>query len=118
IALERGDCRTAAETYAAAAQKGDLAVARRSSEVSLACEHLPAAWDSVKRWRALAPTDRDAATIYTLVALELDDSKLAELSQLFLQEADASSTFAAMNGAIDADDASPSTVSLLAELAL
>ena len=52
IALERGDCRSAAETYAAAAQKGDVAVARRSSEVSLACEHLPAAWDSVKRWRA------------------------------------------------------------------
>ena len=140
IALERGDCRAAAETYAAAAQKGDVAVARRSSEVSLACEHLPAAWDSVKRWRALAPTDSDAATIYAAVALKLyrvsdaksalmtvfkntkadegGDSKLAELSQLFLQEADAASTFAAMNGAIDADTASPGTLSLLAELAL
>ena len=140
IALERGDCRSAAETYAAAAQKGDVAVARRASEVSLACEHLPAAWDSVKRWRALVPTDSDAATIYATVALKLYrvsdaksalatvfknnkdaeglDSKLAELSQLFLQEADASSTFAAMNGAIDTDDASPGTLSLLAELAL
>jgi hypothetical protein len=140
IALERGDCRAAAETYAAAAAKGDVAVARRASEVSLACEHLPAAWDSVKRWRALAPTDSDANTIYAAVALKLyrvadakaalttvfrnnkdvvaSDSKLAELSQLFLQEADASATFAAMSGAIDTDDASPGTLSLLAELAL
>ena len=53
IALERGDCRTAAETYATAAQRGDVAVARRASEVALACEHLPAAWDAAKRWRAL-----------------------------------------------------------------
>jgi Tfp pilus assembly protein PilF len=140
IALERGDCRAAAETYAAAAQKGDVAVARRSSEVSLACEHLPAAWDSVKRWRALAPTDSDANTIYATVALKLyripeaksalaalfknnpavanSDSKMAELSQLFLQEADASATFAAMTGAVDTDEASPGVLALLAELAL
>jgi predicted Zn-dependent protease len=71
IALERGDCRTAAETYAAAAQRGDVAVARRASEVALACEHLPAAWDAAKRWRALAPDDRDAAAVYATVALKL-----------------------------------------------
>ncbi len=71
IALERGDCRSAAETYAAAAQRADVAVARRASEVSLACEHLPAAWDSVKRWRTLVPADRDAAAVYATVALKL-----------------------------------------------
>jgi len=71
IALERGDCRTAAETYAAAAQRGDVAVARRASEVALACEHLPAAWDAAKRWRALEPDDRDAAAVYATVALKL-----------------------------------------------
>ncbi len=71
IALERGDCRAASETYAAAAQRGDLAVARRASEVSLACEHLPAAWESAKRWRSLAPNDRDAAAVYATVALKL-----------------------------------------------
>lgn len=71
IALERGDCRTAAETYASAAQHGELAVARRASEVALACEHLPAAWESAKRWRALAPNDRDAAAVYATVALKL-----------------------------------------------
>ena len=138
IALERGDCRTAAETYAAAARKGDLAVARRSSEVSLACKHLPAAWDSVKRWRALAPTDSDAATIYATVALKLyrlpeaklalttvfdnfnqdGERKLAELSQLFLQEADASATFAAVDGALEKETASPGALALVAELAL
>ncbi|MEJ1966039.1 MAG: tetratricopeptide repeat protein [Gammaproteobacteria bacterium] len=138
IALERGDCRAAAETYAAAAQRGDVAVARRSSEVSLACEHLPAAWDSVKRWRALAPTDRDAATIYATVALKLyripearsalatllkeksaeSDARLAELAQLFLQESDASATFSAVNGALDTSTASPAALSLVAELAL
>jgi predicted Zn-dependent protease len=138
IALERGDCRNAAETYAAAAQKGDLAVARRASEVSLACEHLPAAWDSVKRWRALAPKDSDAATIYATVALKLyrvpeakaalttvfdnfrqdGEQKLAELSQLFLQEADASATFLAVNGALERETASPGALTLVAELAL
>jgi tetratricopeptide (TPR) repeat protein len=71
IALERGDCRSAAETYAAAAQRSDVAVARRASEVGLACEHLPAAWDSVKRWRTLVPSDRDAAAVYATVALKL-----------------------------------------------
>jgi predicted Zn-dependent protease len=71
IALERGDCRTAAETYASAAQRGDVAVARRASEVALACEHLPAAWDSAKRWRALEPNDRDAAAVFATVALKL-----------------------------------------------
>jgi len=138
IALERGDCKAAAETYAAAAQKGDIAVARRSSEVALACEHLPAAWESVKRWRTLAPKDSDAATIYATVALKLyrlpeaqaalttvfdnftqdGEQKLAELSQLFLQEADASATFIAVNGALEKETASPGALALVAELAL
>lgn len=177
IALERGDCRAASETYAAAAQKGDASIARRSSEVSLACEHLPAAWDSVKRWRSLAPSDRDAAAIYATVALKLyrvpeartalaaflkmpleddprdagkdpdkdsansgaqggssgggggqrprnpkaptgPDAQLAELAGLLLQEADASSTFAALSGAVDTDTASPTALALMAELAL
>ncbi len=71
IALGRGDCRMAAETYAAAARHGTLAVARRASEVALACEHLPAAWEATKRWRALAPKDPNAAAVYATVALKL-----------------------------------------------
>ncbi len=183
IALERGDCRAASETYAAAAQRGDVAVARRSSEVALACEHLPAAWDSVKRWRSLAPSDQDAAAIYATVALKLyrvpearsalatvlkakpgsadtrgrqkdkdkekardqdptagkdaadvlseltpggkerakaddPDAQLAQLTALFLQEAEASAIFAALSGALDTGSASPTALSMLAELAL
>ncbi|HEV2285603.1 MAG TPA: tetratricopeptide repeat protein, partial [Steroidobacteraceae bacterium] len=46
-------------------------LARRATEVALACEHLPAAWSAVTRWRTLAPQDRDAAALYALVALKL-----------------------------------------------
>lgn len=208
IALERGDCRTASETYAAAARRGDVSTARRATEVSLGCEHLPAAWESVKRWRSLASSDRDANAVYATVALKLyrvpeartaitallkmppddasaaggkdsdedsqarggqgpgaqpngdpesdeqpggapgsgpqgngpqgngggpggrspggrnvptpsgPDAQLAELAGLLLQEADATATFAALSGAVDTDDASPTALALLAELAL
>ena len=53
IALKRGDCKTASESYAKAASlDGCRPLARRASEVSLRCEHLPAAWESVNRWRS------------------------------------------------------------------
>jgi tetratricopeptide (TPR) repeat protein len=39
--------------------------------VAVACEHLPAAWGAVSRWRTLAPSDRDANALYALVALKL-----------------------------------------------
>jgi tetratricopeptide (TPR) repeat protein len=71
IALKGGDCRTAAEDYAQAASAGDARLARHATEVALACEHLPAAWSSATRWRALAPEDRDANALYALVALKL-----------------------------------------------
>jgi len=185
IALERGDCRTAAETYAKAAERGDLSVAQRASEVSLACEHLPAAWESVKRWRQLAPNDRDAAAVYATVALKLykiadarsaivtvmkstessgeaaakgrkgapkpppgakpipksdpkldadddddgseagrpalpkdADGRLAELTALLLEQADASAVLSAVSGAVDTNTASPPVLALLAELSL
>ena len=71
VALKRGDCRTAAEDYAQAAATGDARLAQRAAEVGVACEHLPAAWSAVNRWRTLAPEDRDAAVLYALVALKL-----------------------------------------------
>jgi tetratricopeptide (TPR) repeat protein len=186
IALERGDCRTAAETYAKAAEHGDLSVAQRASEVALACEHLPAAWEAVKRWRQLAPNDRDAAAVYATVALKLykiadarsaivtvmksnessseaaakgrkgapkpppgakpvpkssdpkldddgdedgseagrpalpkdADGRLAELTALLLEQADASAVLSAVSGAVDTNTASPPVLALLAELSL
>jgi tetratricopeptide (TPR) repeat protein len=71
IALERGDCKGASESYAKAAEVGAASLARRATEVALACEHVPAAWESVTRWRTLAPTDREANAMYAAVALKL-----------------------------------------------
>jgi tetratricopeptide (TPR) repeat protein len=80
IALQRGDCRTAAETYARAAQIASAPVAHRASEVGLACEDLPAAWASTRRWRDLEPQSREALAMYATVALKLyriDDARAA-----------------------------------------
>lgn len=71
IALRQGDCRTASETYAKAAEAASAPVARRASEVGLACEDLPAAWRSAQRWRELAPESREADAVYATVALKL-----------------------------------------------
>jgi tetratricopeptide (TPR) repeat protein len=70
-ALKHGDCRAAAEAYSQAAQVGDVKLARHATEVGIACEHVPAAWTSVNRWRTLAPLDPDANALYALVALKL-----------------------------------------------
>jgi tetratricopeptide (TPR) repeat protein len=69
--LKRGDCRGASETYAKAAAVGDAKLARRATQVAMACEHLPAAWQAATRWRALAPGDREADALYAAVALKL-----------------------------------------------
>jgi len=69
--LKRGDCRGASENYAQAAADGDVQLARRATQVAMACEHLPAAWAAATRWRSLAPTDREANALYAAVALKL-----------------------------------------------
>ena len=138
IALARGDCKTAAESYAEAAQRGAAPLARRASEVGLACEHVPAAWKSAARWRALAPGDREASAMYATVAIKLyritearsaivdfaktqtgqDSAGLSELAGLLLEQSDAPAVLAAMSGALDSATISPDTDALLAELAL
>jgi tetratricopeptide (TPR) repeat protein len=70
-ALKRGDCRAASENYAQAAAVGDAQLARRATQVAMACEHMPAAWAAATRWRLLAPTDREANALYAAVALKL-----------------------------------------------
>ncbi len=70
-ALKRGDCRSASESLAQAAAHGDVQTARRATQVAVACEHLPAAWQSASRWRTLAPDDREANALYAAVALKL-----------------------------------------------
>ena len=138
IALTRGDCKTASESYADAAQHGAVPLARRASEVALACEHVPAAWKSAVRWRALAPGDREASAMYATVAIKLykiadarsaivdfaklqkadDSSGLSELAGLLLEQSDAPAVLSAMSSALDPASISPDTEALLAELAL
>ena len=137
LALERGDCRLAAEDYAAAAQHSEVAVARRASEVGLACENLPAAWQSVQRWRALAPADADAATTYAAIAVKLykipaavaaartviqaaganANERIGQLATALLEEAEAPAVLAVMSAAVGAKP-SPETLTLLAQLSL
>ena len=142
IALKRGDCKSASESYAKAAAEGAaVSLARRASEVALACEHLPAAWQAVSRWRALAPDDRDATALYAAVALKLyrlsearaaiaefsrekapadgaRDAGLPTLAALLLEHSDPSAVLAAMGGALDSENPSPETLALLGELSL
>jgi tetratricopeptide (TPR) repeat protein len=135
IALAQGDCKTASESYAEAAQGGAVPLARRASEVALACEHVPAAWKSAVRWRTLAPGDREAAAMYATVAIKLyriadartaivdfaktqDSAGLSELAGLLLEQSDPPAVLAAMSGALDPTTVSPDTDALLAELAL
>jgi hypothetical protein len=120
-ALEHGDCKLSSEDYAAAAMHSGVAIARRASEVSLACENLPAAWQSVQRWRALAPQDADAAASYAAIALKLDkipqaraavatvvqaagantDARVAALTTTLLEEAEAPVVLAALSPAVE-----------------
>lgn len=138
LALERGDCRTAAETYAQAVRDGTVTLARRATEVALACEHLPAAWQAVRRWQALDPQDRDAASIQAVVALKLHrlrdarravdrsaslaaeaerSQRLAELTAMLLEEADGAAVLSAVSGALGTPQAAQD-LALLADLAL
>jgi tetratricopeptide (TPR) repeat protein len=152
IALQRGDCKTASETYARAAQLASAPVAHRASEVALACEDLPAAWTAAQRWRDLAPQSREAQATYATVALKLyriadaraavraflssppprrrpaggtahatpntEDSNLADLTTLLLEESEPPEVFAALNGVVGTTGASPARLTLIGELAL
>jgi predicted Zn-dependent protease len=72
VALERGQCREAAEAYArAAAVATDVAVASRATQVAIGCEQLPLAQRSAQRWQALAPTAGEPALARAIVALKL-----------------------------------------------
>lgn len=72
IALEKGDCKTAAETYAKAAEATkDPALARHATLVALKCGHLPAAWQAVSRWHTLDPNNAEADARYAAVAVKL-----------------------------------------------
>ncbi|HEY7997078.1 MAG TPA: tetratricopeptide repeat protein [Steroidobacteraceae bacterium] len=103
-ALKRGECRQASELYAKAASGGDAQLARRATQVAMACEHLPAAWQSATRWRSLAPTDREGNALYAAVALKLyrtNDARTA-IHEFWRVEEQTNSAAPAAKGAQDA----------------
>ncbi|MDE2049496.1 MAG: tetratricopeptide repeat protein [Gammaproteobacteria bacterium] len=121
IALQRGDCKTAAETYAKAAQIASAPVAHRASEVGLACEDLPAAWISAQRWRSLAPQSRDAQAMYAAVALKLyriADARAAVKAFLSAPPPPAASAPHRQGGTLAAPDSADSGLADLAALLL
>jgi tetratricopeptide (TPR) repeat protein len=140
VALEKGDCRAAAEDYANAASAGSVDLAKRASEVGLTCQDIPAAWSAAERWRTLAPRDRDASLVYGTLALSLyripqahdalapilkengpkaDRDALSVLS-LLSEDPDigASPTLAALDNTVDAHSSSLLVLSAFGTLAL
>lgn len=138
LALEKGDCRSAAENYAAAASRGPVALARRASEVALACEHMPAAWQASERWRTVDPEDKNAATVYGTVALKLyripearaalspvvksmsgtADAELVAVLDLLSDEVDAHAVLAALDSTVEPQGTSPLLLAAFGQLAL
>src|SRR5687767_371154 len=139
IALERGDCRAGAETYVEAAARGDATVAKRAAEVALQCNHLPAAWKAAQRWRALVPADRNAASVYAVVAMKLHrtgdartalasliasgesperDAELLELLDLLAKESDSPATLSVAAPLLENRASSANVLAALGELAL
>lgn len=117
LALARGECRAAAETYTAAADRSvDVSLARRALEVAVRCEHWPARARAAARWRILAPEDPDALraaaaaalgqhritaateTLRALFALpgEGVDDRFSELASTMVDDADAYPAFTAL----------------------
>ncbi len=72
VALERGDCRTAADQYVGiAGTSTEGRVAARATQVALACANLDAGRRSAARWRQLEPRSGEAALAAGIIALQL-----------------------------------------------
>ena len=72
VALERGDCRAAADAYGKlAAASSDAKVAARATQVSLACAQLEPASRSASRWRTLEPLSGEASLASAIIAMQL-----------------------------------------------
>ena len=80
-------------------------MARRASEVALACENVPAARKSSDRWRTLAPSDREAAAMYATIAIKLYRIADARAGILAFEKADGPATPAGTPASQDSRDA-------------
>lgn len=139
IALERGDCRTASETYLDAASRASADVARRATEVAIECHQLPVAWQASQRWREAAPQDLTAAKLHAALSLKLHrlaeartaldayvaslgdaagDKPIIELLELLADDTDAPTALAIAAPVIDRRSASADVLAGLGDLAL
>jgi tetratricopeptide (TPR) repeat protein len=140
VALQKGDCRAASDEYSRAAERGAAELARRASEVALACHDLPDAWKAAERWHTVAPGDRNAQLVYGTVALMLyrippahealtplvagtgrnPERDALSLVQLLSDDPGigAIPTLAALGQSIDAQTASPVVIGAFGALAL
>lgn len=79
VALERGECRTAAEQYAnaATARHAPIATLQRAVEVAMDCQQFETAGRLAPLWRERAPESAAAARQAGLVALRLGQNSSA-----------------------------------------
>jgi tetratricopeptide (TPR) repeat protein len=138
MALQRGDCRTAAEDFASASVGATAQMASHATQVALDCEHIPAAWTAAQNWLKAAPQDPQAALVYATVALKLyhipearaaittalaADAKASDMDlvgsmQVLSQQSDATAAFAALEAPIDTPQRSATVLTALGDLAV
>ena len=138
LALQRGDCRTAAQNFAAGSQGASVTQARRATEVAFDCEQVFPAYTAAQNWLQAAPHDRQVSIVYAAAALRLykvpearaalgtalkasppmADAAFIGLTQALVQQADANAAFAALNGLADGPSASAPMLTMMAQLAL
>ena len=136
LALQRGDCRTASEDYAASSVGATAQMASKATEVALDCENIPAAWTSAQNWLKAAPKDPQAALVYATVALKLyhvpeartaiatalaadakaSDTDLVGSMQVLSEQSDATAAFSALAPTIDAPQRSATVLTALGDL--
>lgn len=138
LALERGDCRGAADDFAVASAGTSPQIANHATEVAMNCENIPAAWTAAQNWMKVAPKDPQAALVYATVALKLyhvaearaaiaaalatdtraTDQDLVGSMQVLAEQSDATAAFAALFPVIDTAQRSAPVLTALADLAV
>jgi tetratricopeptide (TPR) repeat protein len=138
LALQRGDCRSAADDFAVASIGATAQMASHATQVAMDCENIPAAWAAAQNWMKAAPKDPQAALVYATVALKLyhvaeartaiaaalaadtqaADQDLVGSMQVLAEQSDATAAFAALDPVIDSPQRSATVLTALADLAV
>jgi tetratricopeptide (TPR) repeat protein len=136
VALERGDCRAAAEQYVGiAASSSESKVAARATQIGIACAQLDSARRAAARWRMLDPQSGEASLAAAIVALQLyrlDDARSAlgawrdtgavgnqdpgQFAELLARESDATAAYRVFTDVLSGPD--PTAEVLLAQAKL